>query len=122
MVQPKKEEGTIYGWAFVAGQKILEKLESLYDAERAEKRMENLLLTLRSELIPERFKRAIVDSIIEVNPEVGIPEEVKVERRWSVDEFYRYSTAILAGFFDSLNKWREEKEKKKERKEVNTDA
>ena len=122
MVQPKKEEGTIYGWAFVAGQKILEKLESLYDAERAEKRVENLLLTLRSELIPERFKRAIVDSIIEVNPEVGIPEEVKVERRWSVDEFYRYSTAILAGFFDSLNKWREEKEKKKERKEVNTNA
>jgi hypothetical protein len=108
----KREEGSVYRWAFVAGQKILEKLESLYDIERAEDKMENLLLTLRSELIPERFKRAIVDYLIEVSPEVGIPEEVKVERRWSVDEFYRYSTAILAGFFDALNKWRKEKEEK----------
>jgi hypothetical protein len=105
----KKEEGSMYRWAFVAGQKILEKLESLYDVERAEDKMENLLLTLRSELIPERFKRAIVDHLIEVSLEVGIPEEVKVERRWSVDEFYRYSTAILAGLFDALNKWRREK-------------
>jgi len=119
-----KEEGSIYGWAFVTGQKILEKLESLYNAERAENRMENLLLTLRSELIPERFKRAIVDYLIEISPEVGIPKEVKMEKRWGVDEFYRYSTAILAGFFDALNNWRKEKGKKekKEKKEVDAGA
>lgn len=117
-----KREGSVYGWAFVAGQKILEKLESLYGIERAEDKMEGLLLTLRSELIPERFKRAIVDYLIEVSPEVGIPEEVKVERRWSVDEFYRYSTAILAGLFDALNKWRREKGEGKEEKVVDVSA
>jgi hypothetical protein len=107
----KERETSIYGWAFVAGCKIIERLEALYGEDRAEKKMESLLLTLRSELIPERFKRAMIDSLIEVGPEVGIPEEVKVERRWNVDEFYRYSTAILAGFFDALNKWRGERKK-----------
>jgi len=107
----KERESSIYGWAFVAGQKIIERFEALYGGDKAGKRMESLLLTLRSELIPERFKRAIIDSLIEVSPKVGIPEEIKVERKWSVDEFYRYSTAILAGFFDALNRWREERGK-----------
>jgi hypothetical protein len=71
----------------------------LYGAERAEKKMESLLLTLRSELLPERFRRALIDSIIEVSPDVGIRDEIKMDRSWRVDEFYRYSTAILAGFF-----------------------
>ena len=105
MAKERKESNNIYGWAFVAGQKIIEKFEALY-RENAGKKMESLLLTLRSELIPERFKRCIIDSLIEVSPDVGIPEEIKVERKWSVDEFYRYSTAILAGFFDVLNMWR----------------
>ncbi|MCF8884373.1 MAG: hypothetical protein L4877_01075 [Aigarchaeota archaeon] len=83
----------------------------MYGAERAEKRMENLLLTLRSELLPERFRRSLIDYLIEVRPDVGIPEEVKLEKRWSVDEFYRYSTAILSGFFDALNWWRGQKRK-----------
>ncbi|MEM2169762.1 MAG: hypothetical protein QW186_08200 [Candidatus Bathyarchaeia archaeon] len=97
----------------------MEIFESMYGAERAEKKMENLLLTLRSELLPERFRRSIIDCLIEVRPDVGIPEEVKSEKRWSVDEFYRYSTAILSGFFDALNSWRrgkgEGEEKKKEK-------
>jgi hypothetical protein len=101
-----RERSTIYGWAFAAGQEIIKKLEDLYGKDRVEKKMESMLLTLRSELIPERFRRAIIDFLIEVGPHVGIPEEVKIERRWSVDEFYRYSTAILAGFFDALNAWR----------------
>ena len=118
----KKEEGSVYRWAFVAGWKMLETLESLYDRERAEKKVESMLLTLRSELIPERFRRAIMDFLIEVGPKVGIPEEVKLEKRWSVDEFYRYSTAILAGFFDALNRWREEKREKRGGEEVKVDA
>jgi hypothetical protein len=111
-----EEEKTrgIYSWAFAAGLATLQKLESLYDSERAEKKMESWLLTLRSELIPERFKRAIIDFLIEVSPETGIPEEIKIEKRWSIDEFYRYSTAILAGFFDALNKWRRDKAKEVE--------
>ncbi|MEM1515738.1 MAG: hypothetical protein QXO15_07330 [Nitrososphaerota archaeon] len=101
--------GSLYGWAFVAGMNIIERLESMYGTERAEKRMENLLLTLRSELLPERFRRSIIDCLIEVRPDVGIPEEIKLEKRWSVDEFYRYSTSILSGFFDALNSWRRRK-------------
>ncbi|MEM1706557.1 MAG: hypothetical protein QW794_03400 [Thermosphaera sp.] len=114
-----EKESSLYGWAFKAGRKIMEIFESMYGAERAEKKMENLLLTLRSELLPERFRRSIIDCLIEVRPDVGIPEEVKSEKRWSVDEFYRYSTAILSGFFDALNSWRrgkgEGEEKKKEK-------
>jgi hypothetical protein len=109
----KEKESSIYGWAFVAGREIIKRFEELYGEEKAGKRMESLLLTLRSELIPERFRRFIIDSLIDVSPKVGIPEEIKVERRWNVDEFYRYSTAILAGFFDALNKWREDMERKK---------
>jgi hypothetical protein len=113
-----KEKGSsIYSWAFVAGQEIIKRFENLYGKDKVEKKMESLLLTLRSELIPERFRRSIVDSLIDVSPKVGIPEEIKVEKRWSVDEFYRYSTAILAGFFDALNKWREDMGRKKKPEE-----
>lgn len=108
----KGKEGSIYGWAFIAGREIIKRFETLYGADKAGKRMESLLLTLRSELLPERFRRSLIDSLIEVSPEVGIPEEIKVERRWRVDEFYRYSTAILAGFFDALNVWKESKKEK----------
>lgn len=53
------------------------------------------------------IKNPLVDYLIEVRPDVGIPEKVKLtEERWSEDEFLRYSTAILAGFFDALNSWR----------------
>jgi hypothetical protein len=93
---------------------LLNKLEEYYDAERASKKMESFLLTLRSELLPERFRRSLIDYLIEVSPDVGIPEEVKSERKWRIDEFYLYSTAILAGLFDALNKWKKEKEKKEE--------
>ncbi|MEM1530377.1 MAG: hypothetical protein QXQ42_05000 [Candidatus Bathyarchaeia archaeon] len=107
-----ERESSLYGWAFIAGKNVIERFESLYGTERAEKRMENLLLTLRSELLPERFRRSLIDCLIEVRPDVGIPEEIKLEKRWSVDEFYRYSTAILSGFFDALNWWRSQKKKK----------
>jgi hypothetical protein len=107
----KQEKSSLYGWAFVAGKNILQQLEYYYGIERAEKRMESFLLTLRSELLPERFRRSLIDYLIEVRPEVGIPEEVKIEKRWRVDEFYRYSTAILAGLFDALNYWKKEQKR-----------
>jgi len=108
------QQGTLYDWAFVAGMKIIKQLESIY-GEKAGKKMESSLLTLRSELIPERFKRALIDLLIEYMPNVGIPEEIKVEKRWSIDEYYRYSTAILAGFLDALNAWKEEQDEKKKK-------
>jgi len=111
----QKKEASIYNWAFVAGMKLMESFERIYGEKRAERKMEALLLTLRSEMIPDRFRRALIDIIIEVVPVVGIPQEVKVERSWTINEFYRYSTAILAGLFDAFNAWRESK--KKEAKE-----
>jgi hypothetical protein len=108
------QQGTLYGWAFVTGMKIIKHLESIYGV-KAGKKMESSLLTLRSELIPERFKRALIDLLIEYMPNVGIPEEIKVEKRWSIDEYYRYSTAILAGFLDALNAWKEEQDEKKKK-------
>ncbi len=107
-----KEKKSIYSWAFVAGMRLLEEFEKVYGGERAEKKMETLLLTLRSEIIPDRFRRALIDALIEMTPQVGIPEEIKIERPWRINEFYRYSTAILAGLFDSLNSWKERKRKR----------
>jgi len=119
---PQGKEASIYDWAFVVGMKLMERFEGIYGMERAEKKMETLLLTLRSEMIPDRFRRALIDMLIEVAPKVGIRQEVKIERPWTTSEFYRYSTAILTGLFDALNAWRERKEKKEEREEGGCDA
>ena len=105
------EERSLYGWAFRAGREILRRLEEMYgEREKAEKRMGTLLLNLRSELLPAKFRRELTNIIVEIKPEVSLPKEVKEERAWRIDEFYRYSTAILAGFHDALQSWREEEE------------
>ena len=74
--------------------------------DSCEKKFRNMILSLRSELLPEKFKREVVNYIIETlgdcTESIGIREEIKVEKRWTIDEFYRYSTAILSGFFDAL--------------------
>ena len=110
----RERERGIYDWAYRAGQEIIERLEALFGEDGAGKRMENALLVLRSELIPERFRRAIIDLLIETRSSTEIPDVVKVEKRWTTDEFYRYSTAILAGFFDALNRWRAGKKREGE--------
>jgi hypothetical protein len=93
----------------------LEQLKSAYGKEGAEKRMSTILLNLRSELLSDKFRRELVNILIEVEPkEVAFPREVKEEKAWKVSEFNRYSTAILAGFFDALQNWRQEKKKIKE--------
>jgi hypothetical protein len=102
----EEKERTLYGWAFKAGKEILGKLEATYGKEGAEKRMETILLNLRSELLPDKFRRELINTIVEVRPKIGIPVEVKTEQSWRINEFYRYSAAILAGFFDSLQFWK----------------
>jgi len=106
----KSEERTLYGWAFRTGLRILEQLEATYGKDGAEKRMTTLLLNLRSELLPAKFRRELANAIIEIKPpEVSFPLEIKEERTWRIGEFYRYSTAILAGFYDALQSWKIEK-------------
>ncbi|RLE92296.1 MAG: hypothetical protein DRN04_10655 [Thermoprotei archaeon] len=104
MSAEEKKERSLYGWAFHAGIKIIERLIQLYggDSERAKKRMETILLNLRSESLSTKFRRELVNIIIELRPDIkGLPRELKEERRWRTEEFYRYSTAILSGFFDA---------------------
>jgi len=85
----------------------MEKLKVMYGAERAGKRMETLILNLRSELLPDKFRRELINTIIEFNPEeVSFPREVKEERPWKTDEFYRYSSAVLSGFYDAMSSWK----------------
>lgn len=100
---------SLYEWAFATGLSLIKAYENRYGSERAEKKMETLLLTLRSESNYDRFRRAVIDAFIEALPDAGIHEKLKSEEPWRVDEFYRYSTAILSGFFDALNKWRRDK-------------
>lgn len=104
---------TLYEWASSTGKEILKRLENMYsDEKRVKKKMETILLNLRSEQLPDRFRRTLIDTIIEITPEIGLANEIREEQQWRIDEFYRYSAAILAGFFDSLNAWKREKEKK----------
>lgn len=99
-------EKTLYEWAFLTGKKILERLGNMYhDEKRVKKRMETILLNLRSEQLPDRFRRTLIDTVIEIMPEISLRSEIKEERPWRIEEFYRYSAAILAGFFDSLDAW-----------------
>jgi hypothetical protein len=92
----------MYDWASETGKKILEKLEKTYGEETAKKRMRTILLNLRSELLPEKFRRELLNYILEITPEVDIPEKIRQEEAWKIDEFYRYSTAILAAFYNVL--------------------
>jgi len=113
MSEISSETRTLYGWAFHVGLQILKHLETMYGGrDRAEKRMATLLLNLRSELLPAKFRRELTNIIIEIKPEISFPWEIKEERAWRINEFYRYSTAILSGFHDAMQYWkREEKEK-----------
>jgi len=100
-----KEKKSMYLWAFKLGKTLCECLESKYDKERARKKMKTFILNLRSEALPERFRRTLIDFIIEVATEcekpIGIPRELKEERTWRIDEFYRFSTAILSGLYEA---------------------
>jgi len=114
----------IYKWAFDLGRQILENLEKTYttdkpDINKISKRFETILLNLRSEALPEKFRRELINIIIEERIEIEIPEVVRMGRPWRVDEFYRFSTQILAGLHDALISWRKEKKKGKENKDKN---
>ncbi|GAY26334.1 hypothetical protein ATG_15370 [Desulfurococcaceae archaeon AG1] len=117
-MEPKsssEKEATLYSWAFRTGMIMLRQLEQIY-GDNADKRLYTQLLTLRSEELPARFRRQLANMLIEMRPgEISFPPEVREERIWSIDEYYRYSTAILAGFYDAIRKWREDKEKEKQK-------
>ena len=80
-------------------------------SESARNQLKNLILSLRSEVTPERFKRSLVNFVVSVMtdcPEkLSFPEEVREERAWTVNEFYRYSTSILAGLYDAVFAYQE---------------
>lgn len=98
-----EKKSSLYNWAFRTGKILLERFEELYGTDKAEKRMYTHILTLRSEELPSRFRRQLVNLIVEAKLEdVSFPLEIREERSWSIDEYYRYSTAILAGLHDAL--------------------
>ncbi|MCS7102306.1 MAG: hypothetical protein NZ992_00295 [Candidatus Korarchaeum sp.] len=103
-----KGHHSLYRWAYRAGMTMRECLSggSQGGREAARNKMRSFILSLRSELTPERFRRALVDQIISVMTDcdrsLSLPSELKEERSWTVDEFYRYSTAILAGLYEAV--------------------
>ena len=107
----------MYSWAFKMGRELIKKLEERYvtegkvDEERLRKVFERILLNLRSEALPEKFRRELINVIVEGGIEIGIPEEIKKEQPWRIDEFYRFSTQILAGLLDALHSWTSERKK-----------
>jgi len=114
----------LYSWAFKMGRELIKKLEEQYtaegkiDEERLRKSFERVLLNLRSEALPEKFRRELINVIVEGGIEIGIHEEIKKEKPWRIDEFYRFSTQILAGLLDALHSWINERKSKQEAVEV----
>jgi len=105
----EKEDKTIYSWAYGAGRILFDcmKQETNSDVESLKRQFRNKILALRSEQSPERFKKKLVDEIVSVMPDcreksLGLREEIRSEKKWSVDEFYRYSTAIIAGLYEAV--------------------
>jgi hypothetical protein len=99
------ERSDLYGWSFRLGTILWDRLCARYGEESAKKRFRNVILNLRSESLPGKFRRELVNTIVEIvgdEASVGIREEIKSERRWTIDEFYRYTTAIIAGLYDAL--------------------
>ncbi len=101
-------ESTLYDWAFRAGKTMYECLSSKAPGreESVRNQLRNFILSLRSELTPERFRRSLVNQIVSVMTEcsgnLSLPRVVKEERPWTVNEFYRYSTAILSGLYEAV--------------------
>jgi len=113
-------ESELYNWAFRAGKTMFECLSSTGGREdTVRNKLRSFILSLRSELTPERFRRALVDQIISImvdcDEELSLPKVIKLERSWTVDEFYRYSTVILAGLYEAIfSKYEERKEDSEE--------
>ncbi|TDA38438.1 MAG: hypothetical protein DSO07_11535 [Thermoproteota archaeon] len=101
-------ESELYNWAYRAGKTMWECLSTSSGGreDAVRNKLRSFILSLRSELTPERFRRALVDQIISVmvdcKKELSLPKVIKLERSWTVDEFYRYSTVILAGLYEAI--------------------
>jgi len=101
-------ESDLYKWAYRAGLTLRDCLirKSPGRENTVRNQLRSFILSLRSELTPERFRRALVDQIVSVMTDckesLSLPEVIKSERPWRVDEFYRYSTAILSGLYEAV--------------------
>ena len=100
-------EARLYRWAYRAGKTMYECLSKGRETEEsARNKMRGFILSLRSELTPERFRRALVDQIVSVMMEcegtLSLPPELKEENPWTVIEFYMYSATILAGLYEAV--------------------
>lgn len=101
-------EASLYRWAFRAGKTMFECLarRSSGREDTVRNQLRSFILSLRSEMTPERFRRALIDQIVSVmtdcDKELSLPTLLKTERPWTVDEFYRYSTAIISGLYEAI--------------------
>ncbi len=101
-------ESNLYRWAYRAGRTMLDCLvgRSPGREDTVKNQLRSFILSLRSELTPERFRRALIDQIVSVmtdcDKSLSLPDAIKSERAWTVDEFYRYSTAILSGLYEAV--------------------
>ena len=100
MVSVCEKSSTLYEWAYRTGKLLYDLLLKKHgDPERARNELRVFLLNLRSEQIPERFRKILVDYVVSIastgNLEISFPKKIKIEDPWTVDEFYRYSTCLL---------------------------
>ncbi|MFQ1021447.1 hypothetical protein [Tardisphaera saccharovorans] len=104
-----EEETDLYKWSYRAGRTLFDclKQQTKSPDDSIKKQIRNFLLTLRSEQNPERFKKLLIGEIASIMPDcqgktLGTPSQLHEDSRWKVDEFYRYSAAILAGLYDAV--------------------
>lgn len=105
----------LYKWAYRTGLRIICGAYSMYGDKSARNYLSRIIKELRAERSPERFRSKLAILLTgvmdDLNVEEMFPKVLKSDKRMRLDEFYRISSLILMGLWDSLVSFSKEKDK-----------
>lgn len=111
----KKTSGakSLYNWGYRFGVVLLCNASNKYDEDTAEHLLLRVLKELRNERFPDRFKfkltMLLTDILTDIGGDVSFPSDFKSGEDMKLDKFYRASSLILMGLWDSLVRFRSNK-------------
>lgn len=107
--------GDLYKWAFRVGSSIVCSASEKYGEEGAENYILRIIKELRNERMPERFRfklaSILTDAMNDLRLGESFPRVLKTREKLRLDEFYRLSSLILMGLWDSYSAFLRDKDK-----------
>ena len=111
MSSERKKEKGIYNWAYMLGAKILCRAQDKFNPEVAENMLLRILRELRNEMMADRFRwklsKLISDTLSSLDVVASFIPQLKEEKKWTLDDFYRISSLILMGLWDSYSTFKQ---------------